>query len=37
MAGINNINSYQESDKSQKCENVLSIIMSDYIANRTEL
>lgn len=31
MAGINNINSYQESDKSQKCENVLSIIKSELV------
>ena len=31
MAGINNINSYQESDKSQKCENVLSTIKSELL------
>ena len=31
MAGINNLNSYQESDKSQKYENILFIIKSELI------
>ena len=31
MAGINNINSYQEGEKFQKCENILSTIKSELI------